>query len=263
VNSSLTVRRWLAVLFLSVVFAAAIFWGCSSGMVTVPPGTHVPEPPIKVPPPRPIGTDPPPMKPPFPYAVTSSVNVMDVTTPQGSSPAAQNITVGANSPCPPPEGVPGCNWNVSFSSDQFWIVLAADSGSMTPFPLSVGFLTQELGPGMYTGHIILNNPQFTPATTTVTVNLTVTAVPTIQHRVLLEWGKSPTPTVIGYNLLRSLNADLSAPVVVNGAALVPHEAFWDTTPVSGQIYYYGVVAADTNGTFSTPSNITTVTIPFP
>lgn len=276
-SNSLTVRRWLAVTFLAVATAALIFWGCSSGL-----------PPVKTPPP--VVTPPPPNPPPtvFPYVLTSSVTSLTFSSLQGRSPFDQTIQVNSSLACPPPTGVPTCHWAVQVSADQFWIQLSTASGTNTPFPVVVSIVSQELGPGTYTGNIILTNPQFTEPTVTILVTLTVTNPPPPppppptcvppavlvngicrtptpgQPQVSLSWNASGSTDVIGYNVHRSVVpfADGDPTFKMNDLRVTTLN-FTDITVQTGQTYYYAVTALDADGNESVYSNIVREVIPTP
>ena len=100
------------------------------------------------------------------------------------------------------------------------------------------------------------------STTLISIPLSGTGFAPIAHSVDVAWDPSTSPTLRGYNVYRSgtpggpytkISATLSSTTLL----------FTDTTPLSGQKYFYVVTAMDTSGAESAASAEVTVTIPTP
>jgi hypothetical protein len=102
----------------------------------------------------------------------------------------------------------------------------------------------------------------TNGTTVLTVPLSGTGLAPLSHSVDLVWDASTSPTLFGYNVYRGsvtggpytkISSTLSAATLL----------FTDTSPVSGQKYFYVVTAVDAGGAESSASMEAAVTIPTP
>jgi hypothetical protein len=81
------------------------------------------------------------------------------------------------------------------------------------------------------------------------------------HRVDLTWGapsKSPVQ-IVGYNIYRSSDGDSSYHLL--NSSPVKETKYVDTLIQSGRTYHYIVRSIDFRGVESSPSNMSTVTVP--
>lgn len=99
-------------------------------------------------------------------------------------------------------------------------------------------------------------------TTLLSVPLTGTGLIPLPHTVDVAWSASTTSTLSGYNVYRSGTS--GGPYTKISSTLSPTTLlFTDTTPKSGQKYFYVVTAVDVSGLESTASAEVAVTIPTP
>jgi len=99
-------------------------------------------------------------------------------------------------------------------------------------------------------------------TTLLSVPLTGTGLTPLPHTVDVAWSASTTSTLSGYNVYRSGTS--GGPYTKISSSLSPTTLlFTDTTPKSGQKYFYVVTAVDVSGLESTASAEVAVTIPTP
>ncbi len=96
-------------------------------------------------------------------------------------------------------------------SDQPWLAISSATGA-TPSTLQIVPSTAGLTAGSYTGHVTLTGGGTTKM---VTVVLSMTAPPSVQHPVSLSW-KSPTAgTAVSYDMYRSIDAGGSYALVAS------------------------------------------------
>lgn len=113
---------------------------------------------------------------PFNFALTQDKTALTWNWQMGGPvPINQTVQIGDTSPCPPPVGVPTCNWPVVITTDQPWVSIP-NSGT-TSFQLNVAIQPLGLTAGVHTAHITVTQPQFKSPTVTVTVTATVTPAP--------------------------------------------------------------------------------------
>ena len=99
-------------------------------------------------------------------------------------------------------------------------------------------------------------------TTMLSVPLSGTGLAPQAHSVDVVWDASASSTLQGYNVYRSLIS--GGPYTKISPTLSPTTLlFTDTTPISGQKYFYVVTAVDTSGAESAASLEVAVTIPTP
>jgi hypothetical protein len=112
--------------------------------------------------------------------------------------------------------------------------------------------------GTVTGSLTLSSN----GTTMLSVPLSGTGLAPLAHSVDVAWDPSSSPTLQGYNVYRS--GISGGPYTKISPTLSPTSLlFTDTTPVSGQKYFYVVTAVDTSGAESAASVEVAVTIPTP
>ncbi len=134
------------------------------------------------------------------------------------------------------------------------------SGITFPLNLAAGqsaTLNLQFDPtttGAVTGQVkIVSNSSTNP---TPVISLSGTGEP---HEVSLSWQApvSPKDPAVGYHVYRATGGGTGYQLLGSQAQLT----YVDTTAVSGQSYNYVVKAVDASGVESTPSNMTSVTIP--
>lgn len=126
----------------------------------------------------PDNVPPPPPPPPGTYPYSPGFNPAAFSfayTIGGTVPAAASTHVIDTSICPPPAGVPTCNWPVAISMDSAWLSATPLSGT-TAFYMSVKVNPVGLAAGTYHGNITATISQFTTPTKNLPVTLVVTGV---------------------------------------------------------------------------------------
>jgi len=114
------------------------------------------------------------------------------------------------------------------------------------------------GSGTVTGSLSFSSN----GTSLLAVPLSGTGLAPLAHSVDVAWDASTSPTLQGYNVYRS--GVSGGPYTRLSATLSPTTLlFTDTTPLSGQKYFYVVTAVDTSGAESTASVEVAATIPVP
>jgi hypothetical protein len=99
-------------------------------------------------------------------------------------------------------------------------------------------------------------------TTILSVPLSGTGLAPLAHSVDVTWNASTSASLQGYNVYRSTVS--GGPYSKISPILSPATLlFTDTTPISGQKYFYVVTAVDTSGSESAASTEVAVTIPTP
>jgi fibronectin type 3 domain-containing protein len=99
-------------------------------------------------------------------------------------------------------------------------------------------------------------------TTVLSVPLSGTGLAPLAHSVDVTWNASTSASLQGYNVYRGTVS--GGPYSKISSTLSPATLlFTDTTPVSGQKYFYVVTALDTSGAESAASVEVAVTIPAP
>ncbi|HZU31422.1 MAG TPA: choice-of-anchor D domain-containing protein [Candidatus Angelobacter sp.] len=97
---------------------------------------------------------------------------------------------------------------------------------------------------------------------TLSIPLSGTGLAPLAHSVDITWGASTSTTLQGYNVYRGGTSggpySKISPLLASSTLL-----FTDTTPVSGQKYFYVVTAVDNSGAESAASTEVAVTIPVP
>jgi hypothetical protein len=102
----------------------------------------------------------------------------------------------------------------------------------------------------------------TNGTTVLTVPLSGTGLAPLAHSVDIVWDASTSPTLFGYNVYRG--SMTGGPYAKISSTLTATTLlFTDTSPVSGQKYFYVVTAVDAGGAESAASMEAAVTIPTP
>lgn len=145
--------------------------------------------------------------------------------------------------------------SVSLTGSAFSITTVTLPATLQPGQkLSIGLTFDPTATGSTTGQLTIQSNSSTNST--LTVNLTGTGSP---HQVILNWGAPTNSTdyIAGYNVYRASGTSGRFALMV----LTPQTAYTDTTVQGGQTYAYQVTSVDSAGVESTPSNITTVTIP--
>jgi hypothetical protein len=90
----------------------------------------------------------------------------------------------------------------------------------------------------------------------------LTAAPA-NGRISLFWFANPEPDVAGYNIFRSTDPDLPRQWTKLTPTLYMRTTFTDERVEVGKTYYYYVVAVDTAGNISAPSEVVSETVPVP
>ncbi len=139
-------------------------------------------------------------------------------------------------------------------SDQPWLTISSGNGTV-PSILQIVPSIAGLKAGTYVGHVNLSGGGITK---TVTVVLSMTSAPPVQHTVSLSW-KSPTRgKVVSYSLYRSTVRGGSYGLL---ASAISGTLYNDQTAQTGAPYYYVVTAVDGQGRESPYSNEIGATIP--
>jgi len=96
----------------------------------------------------------------------------------------------------------------------------------------------------------------------ITVSLSGSGTQSGSYSVTVTWTPSVSQSVVGYNVYRATTpGGESQTTPINGAALVPGEAYVDPNVVDGATYYYVVTAVDSSGAESGDSNEASAAIP--
>lgn len=99
-------------------------------------------------------------------------------------------------------------------------------------------------------------------TTLISIPLSGTGLAPLAHSVDVAWNQSTSSSLQGYNVYRSGTSGgpyTKISLTLSSTTLL----FTDTTPLSGQKYFYVVTAIDTSGAESAASSEVAVTIPTP
>ena len=139
-------------------------------------------------------------------------------------------------------------------SDQPWLAISAGSGT-APASVQIVPSGNGLAAGTYTGHVTLTGGG---TTKTVTVVLSMTAPPPVQHSVLLSWHAPTAGKVVSYSLYRSGIKGGSYGLL---ASAIGGITYTDQSVQSGTPYYYVVTAVDSQGRESVYSNEIRAAIP--
>jgi fibronectin type 3 domain-containing protein len=99
-------------------------------------------------------------------------------------------------------------------------------------------------------------------TTVLTVPLSGTGLAPLAHSVDIGWDASTSLTLLGYNVYRS-SVSGGPYTKISPTVSATTFLFTDTSPSSGQKYFYVVTALDTGGAESAASTEVAVTIPVP
>jgi hypothetical protein len=172
------------------------------------------------------------------------------------SPACFNRTakVGTSSLAPASVSITNSGTgSLTFSgmSDQPWLAIFSGSGT-APATLQILPSANGLAAGTYTGHVRLTGGG---TTKTVTVVLSITSAPPVQHTVSLSW-QVPTGKVITYSMYRSTIKGGSYGML---ASAIGGTFYIDQTAQSGN--YYVITAVDSQGRESKYSNEFKATVP--
>jgi hypothetical protein len=136
---------------------------------------------------------------------------------------------------------------------------------IVPFTLNPGqtataaVLFDPTATGSMTGQLsISSNSSTNPS---LTIPLSGTATASISYQVNLTWQApaSSTDPIAGYHIYRAASGTTSYSLL--NSALVTQTSYADATVQSGQTYDYEVKSVDASGVESSPSNLTTVSIP--
>ncbi len=185
-------------------------------------------------------------------AGTSATPIMSVS-PMSLSWAAQ---VGASALAPGSVSITNTGGGaLTFTgvSDQPWLLISSANGT-APSALRISPSTVGLAAGTYTGHVTLSG---SGATKTVTVVLSVTSPPPVQHTVSLSW-KSTGAKAVSYSMYRSNMQSSSYGLL---ASAIGGTQYTDQSAQPGTTYYYVVTAVDNQGQESTYSNEIRVAVP--
>lgn len=193
----------------------------------------------------------------FPFTLGTNKGSLAFAYQQGGNPASQTVYVWDSSPCPPPAGVPMCNWPVTVSADQPWIVTTG--AGKTGFVLGVSIDTTALKAGTYSGAVTLTQPLFKYPSVRLQVTVTVAAPPPpppLPHSVSLSWG-----SVAGADLYTIYRSTVSGgPYTSLGTSTL--FAMVDKQITSGAHYCYALTETQ-NALESVKSNEICVDIPTP
>jgi hypothetical protein len=140
-------------------------------------------------------------------------------------------------------------------SDQPWLLISSANGT-APSTLQINPSATGLTAGTYTGHVAFTGGG---ATKTVTVVLSMTAPPPVQHTVALSWKSPAGAKIVSDSMYRSNIQGGSYGLL---ASAIGGTAYTDQSVQSGTPYYYYVVTAvDSAGRESTYSNEIKAAVP--
>jgi hypothetical protein len=167
---------------------------------------------------------------------------LQVTTtplPNGTEGSPYDTTVSATG------GTPPYTWSISSGSLPSAVALAATTGNINGTPSTSGTFTPTLRVTDSANNALTQSYSFTILGT--------------DYSVLLNWTASPSQTVTGYNVYRSMASGGGyakiTPSYVGGLT------YTDTNVVDGQIYYYVVTSVDATGDESAYSEDVQMNIP--
>ena len=161
--------------------------------------------------------------------VTVTPTSLTFTTPQGSSPGAQSISINSAS------GTAGVGFGVQVTAGSSWLATSANVNNTAPTTLTVSVSSAAMQAGTYSGNI-----QIQPTggnTVNVPVTLTISAPAAI----------SATPTALTFSYRAGDSAPASQPIAVAGAGL----AFTATASSTGN----WLVASPATGTAPATVNV--------
>jgi hypothetical protein len=138
--------------------------------------------------------------------------------------------------------------------------LAGVSFPLTLNPSQSATLNVQFDPtalGNMTGIVSLTSNATSGATTSILLSGTGVAQ---NYQVDLSWNPptGSTDPAVGYNVYRAV---VGAPFAILNSSPVSQPAWTDTTVQAGATYNYEVTSVDAYGVESTPSSVTTVSIP--
>jgi hypothetical protein len=176
----------------------------------------------------------------FGNVVVGSSSVMTVTLTNSGN-AAANIS------------------GVSVSPQPFATVSSLVGAAIAPgqsAPVSFQFTPPSQAP--FSGTITIASDA---TNSPISIPVSGTGVTSPAHSVSLGWAPSTTPTIVGYLIERG---DVSGgPYTPLTPTPIAATSYTDTTVVAGHTYFYVIVAVDSSGQTSPPSNEAAVTIPTP
>ena len=172
-------------------------------------------------------------------ATSYPLSITTTTLPNCAEGSPYNATVSATG------GTPPYTWSISSGSLPSTVALAATSGNISGTPSTAGTFTPTLQVTDSVNNAVTQSYSFTISGTT--------------YSVLLNWTASPSETVTGYNVYRSM-------VSASGYAKItpsPLEGltYIDATVLDGQVYYYVVTSVDATGDESAYSEDVQMNIP--
>ena len=194
-------------------------------------------------------------------SATASVTVKAPAPVLAVSPRTLSFSAQQGGSSPAPSGVSITNTgggalNFTVSSDAAWLTAAPASGT-APATLQVAASLGSLGPGTYTGHIIITAAGATGSPATITVAFTVAAA-VVTHTVGLSWNASTSSDVVGYSAYRGSNPGGPYALV---ASAISGLNYADSSVQSGVTYYYVVTATNSQGQESVNSNEAKTSVP--
>ncbi len=80
-------------------------------------------------------------------------------------------------------------------------------------------------------------------------------------RISLFWPANPEPDVAGYTIYRSTDSNQPKPWTILTPTLYTRTTFTDENVEAGKTYYYYLIATDTSGNVSPPSEVVSETVP--
>jgi hypothetical protein len=117
-----------------------------------------------------------------------------------------------------------------------------------------------IAPGQSTTlSVVFTPPNAAPFSGTITIVSDAANSPS--HSVELSWTPSATPSIVGYIVERADQSGGSYTQLTPAPIASP--TYTDTTVRGGQTYFYIIIAVDSTGQTSAPSNEAAVTIPTP
>jgi hypothetical protein len=174
------------------------------------------------------------------------------------------------------------NVNIGSSASQTFSVSNSGAGAVTISNVSVsgaglnatGVPTGTvLGPGQSATLTVTYTPAaavglagsvtFTSNASNASLSLTLTGTgvqpPPVVHSVVLTWGASVSPGVVGYDVYRGTVS--GGPYTLVTSTPVSGTSYTDASGQAGQTYYYVVTSVDASNTQSGYSNVVSITIP--